>query len=127
MMPLDFLRSLRWQHGLDVVLAALLLDQLVLSVREIRALRALRLGGTPGGLSHVYGHAYWYRSEMTSECLGGRWRLVGWLYLLIRGAYGGPAAPSAGRPRHHDSGGLHAMLHDHAPAWALMAVAQPPV
>lgn len=74
MMPLDFLRSLRWQPGLDVVLAARLLDQLVLSVREIRALRALRLGGTSGGLSHVYGHAYRYRSEMTSECFGGRWR-----------------------------------------------------
>ncbi len=65
--------------------------------------------------------------RVLSGAFGGLLRLVGWLHLPTRGAQGCPVTRSEDRQRHHDISGLIAMLAGHAPAWVLMAVAQPPV
>jgi hypothetical protein len=48
-------------------------------------------------------------------------------HFLMRGAGADPAAPAEGRQRHQQIGGLGTLLYGYAPAWVLMAVAQPPV
>ena len=66
-------------------------------------------------------------SRWLSSACGGLLHPMGWLHLLVRGARGGPAVRSESRQRHHDISGFGAMLYGNAPAWVLMAVAQPPV
>jgi hypothetical protein len=60
-------------------------------------------------------------------CPADAMRTCGRHHFLTREAGGGPAMPAEGGQRHHEIGGLGTMLYGYAPAWVLMAVAQPPV